>query len=207
MVAAAAVQVALQRRAARARRRARPDRQDLTGRQVAQRPAARAQGMGLPGCDATARMDCAAADSRSRPGLGGRGWSLRERALERTARRALGAWKRWAVQTERLPIAWGEAVWRGRDSMKSLVWNRAEHHPMSSKDPWRMESADPDWQRRTRVPVRFERRRRGVEDLYDVDPGAGPRLRLGTVEAAVRAVRGLASYPGIKVVQAQLGFA
>jgi hypothetical protein len=201
-VAAAAVRVALELRAAGARRRARPGRQDLTGRQAAQRLAARAQRMGLLGCDAPARMDCAAADSRSRPGLGGRGWSRRGPALERTARRALRVWKRAAAQTERLPITWGEAVWRGRDSTKSLVWNRAEHHPMSSNVPWGMESADPGWLRRSRGRVRFETRRREAEDRCDVDPGAGPRLHLRTVEAAVRAVRRLASYPGIKEVQA-----
>jgi hypothetical protein len=203
---AAAGRVAWTRRAARARHRARRGRQDLTGRQAARRLTVWALAMGPRSCDAAVRRDCAAADSRSHPGLDGRGWSRRGRVLERTARRALGVWGRLAARTERLPIAGGEWVWRGRDLTKILEWNRAKYQLMSSNDPW-PETA-PGWLRMTRGVVRFETltRRSGAEDRCGVDPGAGPRLRLKTVEAAARAVRRLASYPG-KVVQAQLGFA
>jgi hypothetical protein len=186
-----------------------PDRQDLTGRQAARRLGVRAQGMGPRKCDAAVRRDCAAADSRSHPGLGGRGWSQRGRAPGRTARRALGVWERWEAQTERLPKASGEVVWRGKDLMKSLVWSRAEYHPMFSNSPWRRESADRGWLRMTRGLVRSETRmrRRVAEDRCDVDPGAGPRLHLTAMTAVERAVRRSASYPGMKEVQARLGFA
>lgn len=186
-----------------------PDRRDLTGRQDAQRLAVRAQGLGLRNCDAAVRRDCAAADSRSHPGLGGRGWSQRGQAPVRTARRVLGVWERWAAQTERLPKASDEVVWRGKDLTKSLVWNQAEYRPMFSNSPWRRESADRGWLRMTRGLVRSETwiRRRVAEDRCDVDPAAGRRLRLTAMAAVERAVRRSASYPGMKEVQARLGSA
>jgi hypothetical protein len=201
--------VAWARRAARARHRAMPGRQDLTGRQGARRLVERAPGMDPRSRDAVVRRDCAAADSRSRPELDDRGWSRRGQAPERTARQVLRAWGRWAAQTERLPIAWGELVWRGKDLKKSLVWNRAKYRPMFSNSPWRRESADPGWLRMIRGLVRSETRirRRVAEDRCDVDPGAGPRPRLRAMAAVERAVLRSASYPGMKEVQARLGSA
>ena len=131
----AAERPAWQRRAERVAHRARLDRLDPTGRQVAQRPQVLAPVTRPPDCDAAVQADCGAVDSRSHPAHGDRAWSRKAPALERTAKRVSRMLKRGAVQTERLLTTWGEQLLR-KDLMQTPESNRAMHRPWASSDLW-----------------------------------------------------------------------